>query len=569
MRFYTTAKLGPRRGKTPEGYLICYAVPIARSGLQTYSEREPPFDELIAAGKIKTGGNGYIKVERFPEDVFRPETMASFEGKDVVDDHPDDDVGPDNYQELSCGVVINVKRGVGIESDLMLADLIIKDSRAIDSVMDGKVQVSCGYNADYEGIGPGEARQYNILGNHVALVDSARCGGRCAIHDSACGSTHDSCAPRKGESRMARRMTFKDAMRRAFKARDAAELETIEKEAEAQGLGGGEDPGDLGATDLPAESGGAPEDTDDAIHLHLHRHDDRDDMPMPTSPSGLGDDDEEGDPAAVGDPPPDDTGGEGDPQAQIADRLEAMERDHEEMKAMLEEVMNCLEEEGSEDTRRRMQECRGGGDARTRGGRDDEEEELPPDDEEMPPPDDDDDDENMDTRDEGEGSNTNLEGNLEMEAPPGTTDRARRARDSAFLEDSFHDTLAMSEIIAPGLRAPTFDRKAKPQTTLQSIIGLRRRTLDAAYKDPSLKTLIDAIVPRYDERRRTLDCGTQRTLFRAIGGACRDRNNSATPGSYTADHGTGGGAGVIGKIKTPAELQKEIDSFWRNQGVKV
>jgi hypothetical protein len=186
MRFYTTTQLGPKRSKTPEGYLVCHDVPIARTGLQTYSEREPPFDEMIAKGDIKSSGDGYIKVERFPEDVFRPETIASFEGKDVALEHPEDDIGPSNYRDLSRGVVQNVHRGEGAEDDLCLANLIIKDSEAIKSVLDGNVQVSAGYNADYENIGPGHARQYNILGNHVALLTGqGRCGPRCSIQDSA------------------------------------------------------------------------------------------------------------------------------------------------------------------------------------------------------------------------------------------------------------------------------------------------------------------------------------------------------------------------------------------------
>ncbi len=70
-----------------------------------------------------------------------------------------------------------------IEDDILLADLLITDKAAIESVRAGLREVSCGYDADYEQIEPGRGRQRNIIGNHVALVEKGRCGSRCAIGD--------------------------------------------------------------------------------------------------------------------------------------------------------------------------------------------------------------------------------------------------------------------------------------------------------------------------------------------------------------------------------------------------
>src|SRR5262249_47744554 len=72
-------------------------------------------------------------------------------------------------------------------------------------------------------------------------------------------------------------------------------------------------------------------------------------------------------------------------------------------------------------------------------------------------------------------------GELEFEAPVGTGDCARRAKDSVYLGDSFQDTLAKAEVLAPGIALPTFDVKAAPKRTLDSIIKLRKTALDLAY----------------------------------------------------------------------------------------
>jgi len=172
---YADAVIGPKRRKTPEGFLLCEDVPIARTGTQDYTN-----DEIEG---VEPGRDGVIKVERRDDDVFRDETIRSFEGKDVTDDHPDDFVGPENFREHAVGTVLNPRRGEGAQADCIIADLLIKDADAIAAVESGKREVSCGYDADYESLGPGRARQHNIVGNHVALVDRGRCGHRCSIGD--------------------------------------------------------------------------------------------------------------------------------------------------------------------------------------------------------------------------------------------------------------------------------------------------------------------------------------------------------------------------------------------------
>ncbi|MDI2595014.1 DUF2213 domain-containing protein [Pseudomonas sp. 681] len=230
-RWFAPERLSARQRMTPEGFLLCEAVPIARTGTLLYDESELVNDD----GPLVQGGSGgLVTIERNPDQVFRAETIASFEGKPVTLSHPDDFVNPSNWRELSVGITQNVRQGDGIENDLMLADLLITDAEAISLVrapVDAATgqpvsplrQVSCGYDADYEQLAVGRGRQMNIVGNHVALVERGRCGPRCAIGDSDDMRTTDA-KPQK--------RTWMDRVRTAFKAKDEAALEEALEGAE-------------------------------------------------------------------------------------------------------------------------------------------------------------------------------------------------------------------------------------------------------------------------------------------------------------------------------------------------
>jgi hypothetical protein len=184
MKYFFTTRLGETRYQMADGSLLCKDVPIARTGTQQYLAEELNQDDLTPDYQ------GVVTVLRGEDEVFSPETLASFEGMAVTLDHPEDEggdilfVNPENYAELSQGHIQNVRRGTGDKSDLMIADVLVKRQEAIDAVMSGKTEVSCGYNAEYKPVSPGKAKQYQITGNHLAIVDKGRAGSRCAIGDS-------------------------------------------------------------------------------------------------------------------------------------------------------------------------------------------------------------------------------------------------------------------------------------------------------------------------------------------------------------------------------------------------
>lgn len=211
-RYYTTADLGAKRSTTPEGFLVCHDVPIARTGTQLYTSDEVPID---------AGPDGLIRVERPPEEVFRPETLTSFEGKPVTVEHPNDFVTPENWGRLAVGITTNVRRGEGIQDDLLIADLVITDQGAISYVNKALPEVSAGYEAVYQQTDAGRGVQRDIVGNHVALVERGRAGPRCSIQDKE--PTMSKTTPKK--------RTWMDRLRTAFKANDEAAMEEALAEA--------------------------------------------------------------------------------------------------------------------------------------------------------------------------------------------------------------------------------------------------------------------------------------------------------------------------------------------------
>ena len=166
--------------REPEGYLLCLNVPVARTGTQDYL----PEELGLAPGSFSfaTGPGGLVSVYRPEEEVFAPETMASFEGMPVTNDHPPDGVDVDNIRRLQMGHAHNIRRGTGEESDLLLADLIITDERLIEAILNGKREISCGYTYELAEEN-GRYIQRKIRGNHIAVVDAGRAGPRVSIKD--------------------------------------------------------------------------------------------------------------------------------------------------------------------------------------------------------------------------------------------------------------------------------------------------------------------------------------------------------------------------------------------------
>jgi hypothetical protein len=256
---HTVEQLGPKMSKMANGNLLCKEVPIARVGWMVYGPGETPIEANPATG--------WARVYRGEDELFKASCMGSFMGAAITDDHPDEDVTPENWRTLAGGFATSdVYRGSGDDADVLFADIIISDKDLIKAVLDGKREVSCGYDADYVATGVGEGRQENIIGNHIALVEKGRCGPRCAIGDK---KFHQ---PRK-ETDMATRVQIKTAdkrvqLRKALRQAVATADQLLDEGAGAGGeeeLEPGEEGGDEGATHIHIHTNGSEPEAKPAV----------------------------------------------------------------------------------------------------------------------------------------------------------------------------------------------------------------------------------------------------------------------------------------------------------------
>ena len=175
---FTLEQVSPRKGYTPEGFLICYNVPLARTGEQEYLASELP--------KAPPDDNGTVTVIRPEEVVFHPIVIESLVGKPVCIMHPEETfITPVNWKDRAVGTVLNPRRGEDEYNSFIVGDLLIYTPEAIKIIETKELeQISVGYQAKHEIIDKGLVMQTDILCNHVAIVSEARAGDMCTILDS-------------------------------------------------------------------------------------------------------------------------------------------------------------------------------------------------------------------------------------------------------------------------------------------------------------------------------------------------------------------------------------------------
>jgi hypothetical protein len=183
MSLYLTDRISStgKRVYTDEGFLIIKGARIARSGIQQYLAAELP---EYFGDKEPTD---LVSIYRPDTEVFDKESMQSFENKAFANEHPAELIEVRNYKDLAIGHVNNIRR----DGIFLLADITVIDEDTIKDIEAGKRELSNGYvstlvivkgvTADNE---PYDAVQTKIRGNHVALVDKARCGPVCSLSDS-------------------------------------------------------------------------------------------------------------------------------------------------------------------------------------------------------------------------------------------------------------------------------------------------------------------------------------------------------------------------------------------------
>ncbi|MBU4609144.1 DUF2213 domain-containing protein [Achromobacter sp. GG226] len=158
------------------GYLQANAR-TARTGVQQYLGRELGRPDLDV-----------VNVYRDEADVFSKRSLDTFSRLPITNDHPGVDVDATNWKDLAVGTTGD---DVLRDGEYLKIGLKITDASAVKAVKDGKRELSVGYSAEIEwqdGVAPDgtpyQARQKNIVANHVAIVQKGRAGAKARIGDA-------------------------------------------------------------------------------------------------------------------------------------------------------------------------------------------------------------------------------------------------------------------------------------------------------------------------------------------------------------------------------------------------
>src|SRR5271157_4929088 len=470
LRFYTVEALSENRELTPEGYLLCYDACLARIGTYTYKADEIPM--------VEPDDNGIVTVLRHPEDVFKEEAIASFVGKSVTNNHPSEgeDVTPDNWRALEVGIILDPRRGTGDKKDFLVADLLIKDKQAIELVQSGKTQLSCGYDAEYLQLKKGLAKQYGIIGNHVAIVENGRAGPKCSILDEDTLKLNNSSGNTKiGRKKMANGINtvlsnLKDALNKTTTL-------TVD-------------------TDSITDTGSVLVIAVDNLTKRL----DKIESKLSTRDRRRRDDDDDDD-----------------------RRRDARRRD-------------------DDDDRRRDSRRRDDDDDRRRDSR---------------RRDDDDDAHFVDKRKRDE------EKEVEAEAGEKNKDKARKAKDSSYLEDSYQETVSLAECLLPGVQAPKFARDASPVATTNTLCKFRKDVLQTVFTKPEGKQLILELNRGEAPDFAGMSNNAARSLFRDCAIVAKKFNNMKTAAKDETSFGLLHINNPV--VSSPSAYNEWAKSHWEDQ----
>lgn len=151
---------------TPEGYLKDRPI-LTSTGI---------FEYLNPDGTVR-------RELRLPEDVFDPESLASYKGKPIIITHDAGMVTKDNVQKFQIGTILT--EGYRSGEDVR-AEIVIHNTDAMKDC--GLKELSLGYSLDLDeapGVWNGQhydAIQRNIRINHLALVREARAGDQARLN---------------------------------------------------------------------------------------------------------------------------------------------------------------------------------------------------------------------------------------------------------------------------------------------------------------------------------------------------------------------------------------------------
>lgn len=175
MHITDTVSLGDTK-LSDSGYLEAFAL-TARTGVQQYLGREVGRPDLEV-----------VNVYRDEKEVFSKRSLASFSKIPMTNDHPGQPVTAANWKQVAVGTTGDE---VLRDGEYLKIGLKITDADAVGAVQAGKRELSVGYSCELvweDGIAEDgtkyQAKQTNIIADHIAIVQRGRAGSRASIGDS-------------------------------------------------------------------------------------------------------------------------------------------------------------------------------------------------------------------------------------------------------------------------------------------------------------------------------------------------------------------------------------------------
>lgn len=169
-----------------KSYVAVKRCRMLRSGVQLYARDEVPA-ELLKELPLEKQSQAIFKVYRKPEAVVKH--LKDFNYIAFVNTHPDVDVTPDNYKQLSIGNVGGTAKLVTLDDGNVYVEneVVFTDKEAYQEYKDGKKEVSIGLMAMWK-LSDSAEYDFEVYDfenvNHLALVPRARAGKQAAILDS-------------------------------------------------------------------------------------------------------------------------------------------------------------------------------------------------------------------------------------------------------------------------------------------------------------------------------------------------------------------------------------------------
>ena len=184
---YLASPLSEHISEMPDGSLLIVGCPIARTGWQEYAIRDLPQERARQLGIDISNPSAMIDLYRPASEVFKPEFLASLNGRPVTDNHPPGFVDPTNFNQYSKGHIQNPRRGPEPLEDgewPVIADIVISGEPLVGKVRTKQARdISLGYDFTIDRDGD-RIIQCDYVANHTAVVPKGRAGDLVSIGDA-------------------------------------------------------------------------------------------------------------------------------------------------------------------------------------------------------------------------------------------------------------------------------------------------------------------------------------------------------------------------------------------------